>query len=370
MRRPGFSLPELLIAMTITLLVFAIAVPFFRAQSLAVQRDISRMEMTQSARFVQAAIDRELRLAGGEVGQPIVVRATPMALTFNVDLVSRVADDPAAVYIDPKADSLAVTAWEASRATNLPLGGPVYPERDYFDERGNLSGAETISYWLEPDAGAPRPDMFTLWRRVNDRPATLVARDLEVPADTGYFFRYARTTSTGALLPLPESELPLDWRDTTQRADSIRVVMVRVSAVYEDLRAGRSVVETAYGSTRLLNAGLLKQRTCGTSPLPPTAVAASVQYDAGGQPASVRVTWGASLEEAGGEQDVAVYLVQRRPSAGGTWQTLRNVPANGDASYAFEDFDLASGSWVYGVFAQDCSPANSPVVASSAVVIP
>ena len=61
---------------------------------------LGRGEASQNARFVQDAIDRELRLAGGEVGQPIIVQATPFALTFNVNLVSNVADDPGAVYID------------------------------------------------------------------------------------------------------------------------------------------------------------------------------------------------------------------------------------------------------------------------------
>lgn len=370
MRRAGFTLPEIVISMTLLLLVFAIAIPFFRAQSLTVQRDVGRMESSQSARFVQGIIDRELRLAGGETGQPIIVEAGPMALTFNVDLVSRLTDDPSAVYIDAEADSLAVISWSEARAAALPITGTVYPERDYFDVGGNLSGAETISYWVTPDATSGRSDLYTLWRRVNDRDSTLVSRDILIPADTAWFFRYSRATSTGALSAIPAGSLPIDWRDTTRLADSIRVVEMRVSTLFADARTGGEIVQTSYGSTRLLNAGLLQQRTCGTSPLPPRTVSAALQLDGGGAPTSIRVEWESSLEEAGGERDVSVYLVQRRPSSGTDWSTLRNVPANGDATYAFEDFTLASGSWVYGVFAQDCSPANSPVVASATVVVP
>lgn len=370
MRRPGFTLVELMISMTLSLLVIGIAIPFFRSQGLAVERAVGRQESIQGARVAQNAIDRELRLAGGEVGQPIIVQATPFALTFNVNLVSDVADDPGAVYIDESADSLAVIAWPFGRAGALPLTGATYPSRDYFDAAGNASGAETISYWVTPDGSTGRTDDFTLWRRVNDGDSTLVARDLLIPADSAWFFRYARATAAGGLLEIPAASLPVLWSDSTGLADSIRVVQMRVRSVYRDDRTGRDVVQTVFASTRLLNAGLLKERTCGTSPLPPANVTATLQLDPDGVPVSVRVGWEASLEEGGGERDVALYLVQRRPAGATAWSTLRNVPASGDATYAYDDFALASGDWEYGVFAQDCSPANSPVVSSSTVVIP
>lgn len=370
MRRPGFTLSELVIATTLLMIVFAIAIPFFGVQTLAVQRDVGRQESTLGARFVQSIIDRELRLAGGASGQPVIVQATPFAVTFNVDLVSNVAGDAAAVYVDVDADSLSVAAWHPDDAATLPLTGVTYPDRLYADASGNRSGAETISYWLEADTANPRPDLYLLWRRVNARPATLVARDLHVPADTAWFFRYSRVTATGALVPLADSLLPILWTDTTRLADSVRVVEMRVSGLYRDVRAARDIIQTVYGSTRLLNAGLLKQSTCGSAPLGPTDVVATIQYTEEGAPASVRVEWGASLEESGGERDVALYVVQRRPDGGSVWTTLGNTPASAAASYAYEDFALASGSWVYGVFAQDCSPANSPVEISPAVSIP
>mgnify|MGYP001764971896 CR=1 FL=1 len=370
MRRPGFTLIELVVSMTLSLLVLAVAIPFFRVQSAAVEKGAGRMESTQNARFAQNAIDRELRLAGGEVGQPVIVQAAPFALSFNVNLVSHLADDPSAVYIDEDADSLAVMAWRQADAGALPVTGATYPTRDYTDAAGNQSGAETISYWVARDPASARSDLYILWRRVNDGDSTLVARDLVIPADTGWFFRYARVDSSGALSPIAAASLPALWNDTTRLVDSIRVVEVRASSVFRDERTGRDVLQTVYGRTRLLNAGLLQERTCGTAPLPPRNVTATLQTDADGVPTGVRIAWDASLEEAGGERDVALYLVQRRLSTSTAWTTLRNVPANGDAAYAFEDFDLAPGSWIYGVFAQDCSPANSPVVSSSALVIP
>lgn len=370
MRRPGFTLIELMLSMTLTLMVFAIALPFFRMQARAVEETVGKGEASQSARFVQGAIDRELRLAGGEVGQPIIVQASPFAVTFNVDLVSRTIGDANAVYVNPDADSTAVVAWPFSVAAALPTVSKTYPTRDYFDAAGNPSGAETISFFVALDASSGRSDVYNLWRRVNRGDSTLVARDLHIPADTGYFFRYWRTSATGALSLIANASLPAYWDDSTRLADSIRVVDMRVSALYRDERTGQEATRTTYASTRLLNAGLLKQRTCGTSPLPARNVAATLQVDGSGVPTAVRIAWDASLEEGGGERDVSTYVVQRRLSSETDWTTLRNVVANGDASYAFEDFDLAGGDRVYGVFAQDCSPANSPVTATGTVTIP
>jgi prepilin-type N-terminal cleavage/methylation domain-containing protein len=368
--RPGFTLIELMLSLTLTTLVFAIALPFFRMQSKAVEANVGRGEASQSARFVQNAIDRELRLAGGVTGQPLIVQATPWAVSFNVDLVSRVADDANAVYVNPDADSLEVTSWQLANAAALPTGARTYPSRDYTDALGNLSGAETITYYVAVDVTSGRPDLYNVWRRVNERDSTLVARDIHIPADTGYFFRYWRTTAAGALAPVPNASLPIYWDDTLGRADSLRVVDMRVSALFHDDRDGAEVTRTTYASTRLLNAGLLKQHTCGTAPLPPRNVVATMTYDPDGAPVSVVVSWDASLEEASGERDVATYVVQRLIDGEAAWTTLRNTAANGDASYSFEDFALGGGDRTYGVFAQDCSPANSAVVSSSLVVIP
>ena len=85
---PGFTLIEMMMAILLTMLVFAITIPFFRNQtrrSTAAPAVSTRM---QNARFAQSAIDRELRLAGGATGQPIIVQAAPFAVTFNVDLVT------------------------------------------------------------------------------------------------------------------------------------------------------------------------------------------------------------------------------------------------------------------------------------------
>jgi hypothetical protein len=45
------------------------------------------------------------------------------------------------------------------------------------------------------------------------------------------------------------------------------------------------------------------------------------------------------------------------------------VVGKGGATYNWDDFDLQTGiQYEYGVAAQDCSPANSPIRISSAIV--
>lgn len=372
-RRPrrGFTLPEVLISLTIMMVVMASAVSFFRLQVRAIQSGTGRLESVQNLRFIQDAIDRELRLAGGIPGQPLIVMAHPMAIVFNVNLVTRTPGDKGAVYYNPDADSLAADAFDPSRAEALPLVGKAYPAQLYTDDGGNRSTAETVAYFLRADSSTGRNDIYTLFRRVNDRDSTIVARNIQVTADSAFFFRYWRTDASGALSIVPAASLPLYWDDAGHVADSLRVVDLRINSWYRDTRANKDVVRTVVSSTKLLNAGLLQQSTCGSAPLPATAVGAALQTDGSGAPTLVHVTWAASLEEASGERDVALYMIQRRPAGStGPWSTLTNQPANGAASYAFDDHDLVSGTWQWAIVAQDCSPANAAPALSPSVVIP
>lgn len=369
--RRGFTLPEVMLSLTIMLIVMGAAVSFFRIQVRAVESGTGRLDAVQNLRYVQNIIDRELRLAGGIQGQPLLVMAHPMAVVFNVNLVTRNSGDRGAVYYNPDADSLGTEGFEPSRARALPLVARNYPSAAYVDEGGNRSAAETIAYFLRADASTGRNDIYTLFRRVNDRDSTVVARNIQVPTDTVYFFRYWRTDATGALNAIPNASLPLYWDDASRLADSVRVVDMRINSWYRDTRANKDVIRSINTSTKLLNAGLLQQATCGSPPLPARSVVATLVYDVSGIPSYVRVTWDASQEEAGGEKDVALYMIQRR--AAGTsdpWVTLANLPANGSASYTYDDHDLVSGNWTWAIVAQDCSPANATPAQSGSVTIP
>ena len=368
--RPGFTLIEMMMAILLTMLVFAITIPFFSVQTKAVDTSAGRLDALQNARYAQNAIDRELRLAGGVTGQPVIVQADKFAITFNVDLVSRLLNDPNSTYYNPSADSLSTDSWQPSRAKSLPTSTKSYPTQFYNDANGNQSPAETISYFLYADASSGRTDLYTLFRRVNDRDSTIVTRNLWIPADTNYFFKYQRADSSGAIVQIPQASLPIYWDASSKLADSIRIVQMRIAGLYRDVRKAQDVTRTIYHNSRLLNAGMLKQLTCGSAPLSANNVVATQVYDASSNLTNIRVTWDKSLEETGGEADVAAYVIQRRPAASTDWEVIGNLLARNYTSYSFDDFSFKSGQWIYGVVAQDCSPANSTVTSSSTITNP
>jgi type II secretory pathway pseudopilin PulG len=373
--RAGFTLIEMMMAVLLTMLVFAITIPFFRNQTMALDGGAGRLDASQNAHYAQSAIDREIRLAGGATGQPIIVQAAPFAVTFNVDLVTTQTNDPDATYYNPQADSLSVESWLPARAKALPTSAVVYPTVEYFDGNGFQSHAETISYFLYLDASSGRNDLYTLFRRVNDRDSTVVAHNMWIPVDTNYFFQYSRTDSVGNIVSIPQASLPIYWNTAGDWADSVRVVQMRIAGLYRDVRKAKDITRTIYHSTRLLNAGMLKQVTCGAAPLPPGTVTAT-QLDTLGNPwvsgpiAEVRVVFLASPEEAGGAKDVASYVIERALQGTTNWQVLGNMVAYGQASYTYNDFTFQTGAWVYGVVAVDCSPSYSPVSQSAAVTNP
>jgi len=168
---------------------------------------------------------------------------------------------------------------------------------------------------------------------------------------------------------IPQGSLPLYWDNATKQADSIRIVKMRLATLYRDNKQQKDIVKTMYSNTRLLNAGMLQQRICGTEPLPATSPTATQVY-VSAVLTKITVGWARSLEELGGERDVAAYVVMRHPSASSDWEVIGNVAANGSATYTFDDLDFRSGTWVYGVVAQDCSPTNSGVAAATAVTNP
>ncbi len=380
-RRAGFTLVEMMMAILLTMLVFGITVPFFRVQTNAVDVGAGRLDALQNARYAQNAIDRELRLAGGVTGQPVIVQAAPYSVTFNVDLVSRLLNDPNSTYYNPTADSLSTESWEPSRKKALPTASKQYPLQFYNDPNSNQSAAETISYYVLLDASSGRTDLYTLYRRVNDRDSTVVTRNIWIPASAGYFFRYYRADASGAIQMIPMANLPLYWDSPTTvivapdslRPSDIRIVEMRISGLYRDVKKATDVTRTIMYKTRLYNAGMLKENTCGTPPLGASNVVATQVWNTLVTPnvlTNITVTWDKSAEETGGEADVASYIIQRRPASGTDWEVLGNLLARNYASYSFDDFTFKSGAWVYGVIATDCTPANSTVTSSSSITNP
>jgi Tfp pilus assembly protein PilW len=149
--RRGFTLAELLLGLTLTVLVFASAVPFFKVQTRAVTADMGRADALLTARFAQNTLDRELRNIGIGVepmntalgiprNQPKIVQAADFAVTFNSNLVTVDTADVAAVHYDPNVPVSLTNAMPASAVT-LPLSSITYPDYTYRKSNGALSGA-------------------------------------------------------------------------------------------------------------------------------------------------------------------------------------------------------------------------------------
>jgi prepilin-type N-terminal cleavage/methylation domain-containing protein len=370
-RRGGFTLIEMLVAMTLTMLVFAITIPFFRAQAKAVGAGAGRLDALQNARYAQGYIDKELRYAGGVFGQPTIVQAAPLSITFNVNLYAQTSADPNATYVSAALDTLTTESFQLGLAKTLPTSSKTYPTATYTDSNGTRSRAETISFFLVADASSGRDDIYSLYRRVNNKDSTLITTNLWVPSDTGYLFRYYRVGASGEATQIAQNTLPLYWDDATRTIDSIGVVEMRIAGWHYSARDNEHIFRTVYQRTLIRNVGLLTARSCGAAPAAPTGVTATATNNSVGSPVLVTVGWTASTDDAAAANDVRAYEIARRASAGTTWYSVGNLPARGTGTYSFVDYALTKGTWVYGVRSMDCGPSwSSAAEQSGSITIP
>ncbi|HKG91740.1 MAG TPA: prepilin-type N-terminal cleavage/methylation domain-containing protein [Gemmatimonadaceae bacterium] len=386
-RRSGFTLAEMMIAITLTLLLFAAAIPFFRAQTRALDENAGRSASLQNVQFAANALDRDLRIAGVGVTdrQPMIVFAHPRAVVVNVDLVTPKPGDVSAVYPDPDVpDEEAISMTPLAKA-RVPFMTYSYPDSAYWqDPAGKIpSSAETIAYWVELDSTAGRGDQYVLWRRVNNARPRVVSKGIILESGEPVF-RYFTFDSLSRQVEVPQAALPYFHSapihgnlggtrpDTgnSARTDSLRAVRMRLVGLYRDAQKQRDVLDTAEVHVRVMNAGLQRSATCGESPLYGGVFTASYALRPDGSP-SVALAWTRALDESGGEQDVERYeIYRRRPADAAFGQPLVIVPG-GYASYTHVDLDVQpDDQWVYGVTAIDCTPSTSAVQSSGTVTIP
>ncbi len=380
--RHGHSLVEMMIAVTIMLMIFAMVIPFLQAQMHQVGRTAGNLDAVQNARYSQNIIDRELRVAGAGVvpQQSFIVQAGPMSVSFNSDLVTADSTDPTAVYYDPNVDTSTTHALPLAQAMLMPLSTTfTYPSQDYVSAPGVLSTAETISYYLVVDHTQPVANIYTLYRQVNAAAPTVVSTGISVPAGKAFFQYYKINGSTGGLDSIPYASLPLyhsasvhsSPADTGQSAltDSIRAVQMVVTGMYDDPTAG-PVYRTVTTMTKLLNAGLLYASECGQ---PPIAVNPPVATRYGGALTdSLNLTWSASPDQNGGEQNVELYMIYERAVGTVDWgNPVESVPA-GTTTYKYKDPAAPNlhGQYQYNVIAQNCTPSNSGDAISNTVTLP
>ncbi|MBI5600178.1 MAG: hypothetical protein HY944_01280 [Gemmatimonadetes bacterium] len=372
-RRGGFSMVEMIFAVSITVLVFSIAVPFFRAQTRAMDAGAGRMDAFQSARYAVSRIEADLRTAGGDVGQPLIVQAAPFAIAFNANRQGRTSTlDPNASYWDASLDNATANAWSVSRAGTLRTSTKVYPPRTYTDPNGEAGKAETIQYYLLPDTAGGNTGLYVLYRRVNDRDSTLVTRNLYVSSDSNFFFRYYVTGTAGTTSAVPNANLPIYWDDSVARADSITAVDVRATGRFWDAKTRVNVYRNLHVTVKLRNAIKLLPLNCGAAPPTPDSVGVSVATAPAGAKLNVRLDWSAVAGDSTAPRDVRQYIVYRRRSGASTWTPIGSKPARGARTYRYEDFalPLTPGDYQYGLAARDCSAQGGVRTGTATVTFP
>ena len=377
-RREGVTLIEMMIAIVLFVLVFGLAVPFFRYQARSVSASAGRLDALQNARYAQSAIDRDLRISGIGIvqAQPMIVQADGFAVTFNADLATKDINDPMSIYYDADMDSSGTDAMNNANKVTLPNSAKTYPDSNYMNG-AITSPAETIQYWLVKDSAATRTDQYILYRRVNNLPQRLVAKGIIVPAGTN-FFQYMKPNDAGGLDSIKAAKLPLfhsapihgSPADTGSSAltDSIRVVRMTVTGLYNDPDKG-AIMKTVVSSTKLLNAGMSRSTVCGDLPIAVTTATAT-PFGPAGHPTKVTIAWTKSLDQDAGEKDVGRYMVFKKKVGVADWGSPIADLAASQANYSLDDTSLSTGNWVYGVIAQDCSPSNSAVTSTGAVNVP
>ena len=366
------------------MIITGAAVQFLRKQTGLVTRETSRMDAMQNAQFAGSQIERELREAGAGVAdaQPMIVQLDSEAITFNANMVSIDTGDVRAVYQLTDADTNGTRAMLKSERTALPNSSPAvaYPDTTYLAATGVQSGAETISYFLRPDSTTTRTNDYLLFRRLNAQPPTLIARGIVRDArDTIPFFTYFKTDTLNRLQPVTKSQLPLYHgiihgavNDTGRFAltDSIKAVRVHFMTAARDPRTGTDALRTVETMVRIMNSGLLDRTSCGQPPYPtPTPVV--VSSIAAASPKFIRITWGASTDDNGGEKDIERYAIFRKLNGAASFgDPISSIPSALAATYTYTDIGVTAGqTYVYGIAAQDCTPNLSTVTASLAVTV-
>lgn len=376
--RRGFTLLEMIVAMTVIAVTLGLTVPFFRNELQAFSSIAGKDDAQQNARYGVSMIDRELRVAGVGVldAQPLIIQAAPYAVTFNVDLVSRDINDKGAAYYDPDIDPNAAASLPQATKITLPTSAVQYPDTGYLQAAGLPSEAETVSFWVALDPDPAANGTYALFRRVNAMPATVVAKALVLPTGEPAF-RYFKADTLGQLIEIPQASLPLyhsakihnSKADSAKSAltDSIRVVRVRITGQYTD-RKGVKQLRPVETGVRIMNAGLLHFKTCGDPPILTSVITPVITLL---PTPKVTLTWVPSVDQGSGEKDIEQYAVYRRVSTQALFtEPMASIPG-GSASYSFTDTQVQSGDkLIYGVAAVDCGGQVSGVQQTVTVIIP
>lgn len=388
--RRGFTLLEMLIAITIFGFVIGSAISFVAAQGRSLRLLSDRSAAVQSGRFGRDLLRTEFRTAGSNVTeiQPIVVLANDSAFAFNADLTTNNRDSVAltgAVYVDPYASSADVTALTRARQIMVPGSQPsvAYPLQDYSQVSSMFinSDAELLSYWFAPDTAAGT-GAYALWKRVNGADPEVIATGIQRSNRTP-FFRYHYDPSRYGVLDASLDTVPRAWLPLAKRVAARGVgtdTGTAVSARIDALRA----VEVTYevtpprGGTRevvrylvpLPNVANARQsRACGRPPIAPSAPSVMWRNDS----SFVQITISRAVDDGNGERDAIRYVLWRQLAGAPGWgEPISTVAANQAANYTIRDsgMPVRPGTYRYALAVQDCTPNVSAVTVSPMLSVP
>jgi prepilin-type N-terminal cleavage/methylation domain-containing protein len=391
--RQGFTLVELLVAMTVFVIVLGGALSFLTAQQRMFQKGSDAMGVLQNLSYATDNLDSQIRTAGGNAYdvQPPVVYASPNAFAFNADYVANDPGDVWAVYIDPDASPTEVEALRASAPITIPTSSPgfLYPSTDYLDPSGINSPAETIILYFTDNAETARTDDFLLMRQVNANPPEVLVRNVLPDSTNLPFFRYYWIRSAAAgLLPqltmVPASEMPMSHPFPThgntadlasiasRRIDSLRVVVVSFKVTNGETGA-KERTERVSMNIPLPNMGIKQLKICGSQPVFGQPLASV--FDTVGGVDKVILNWTRAFDEGFGEKDVVRYVLWRRKTnplpAEPYGDPLTSIAA-GFPAYQYVDAQNIERdvTYEYRISAQDCSPRLSTGVLASVLTTP
>lgn len=373
--RAGFTIVELLIALTVFGVIIGASLAFMNAQNKALNTGLDKMTGLQTARFAIEILETDLSTAGTNVpaGQPALALAGSDVISFSADYVTNIAKNPFAVYYDPDAPTGQVQM--TTTKTTLPNSSFQYPDTAYM-AGPVVSPAELITFFFRPDSSTARSDDYVLFRRVNTGTPELVANNLLAPTSNP-FFRYF-TTAGQTIDSVSAGQMPLKHTvrmhgsasDTglVSKADSVRAVRITLKATNGLSGANEQIAEL----TRVVmmpNIQVQMVEACGSDPILGSALSAKDTLTATGDRA-IRLAWAPGTDENGGEKDVMRYVVWRRPGGAGTWdEPLLSVPA-GQPNYFYLDQSVVVGQqYQYGLAAQDCTPSLSQITASTTITV-
>src|SRR3990172_4742017 len=214
-RNAGFSIIELLIAMTMAVGLAGAAYSLFRSQSRGFSDNVDRFDTIQNARSAMEESERVIRTmgAGSPNNQPVLVYGANDVLAFNTDYIEAdTVDTRWATYFNPDTPPEQTLAWDQTDATTHPNTSYTYPTATYLLGNGTPSPAETYIFYYAPDASTTRSDDYILYQRVNNGAPDIVARNILVHPSGKPFFEYLlqRTLTTGdTLISAPSGILPL-----------------------------------------------------------------------------------------------------------------------------------------------------------------